>query len=162
MSNSESKLKVALRRNQQKREAPSYLDAISRIVELDSGKLKLLDAGASLGFEEALLERTRKGMTDGSIRRTTEISADELESAIAEVLPGLGKGPVIVAPVNSMHLAFELPRAPSPRQLHELLLLDGDTIFVVSNDLASGVGVDFYDSEKRIGKCFEVDSWCSN
>src|SRR5437867_9139740 len=131
---------AAIRRNLQKRGWGAYLKLVVRVLELDGASLQLLEASESLRFERELFAKTRKGLADGSIHRITEVSEEELDSTITSVFSDMAFGPVIIAPANSMQFAFAVPYSPLPKQLHDLVLLDGVSVFVVAPYLDCGLG----------------------
>ena len=63
---------------------------------------------------------------------------------------------------NFMQFAFILSRPPTPRQLCDLVTLDKDSVYVVSPDLSSGIGLDLYEGESKAGIRYEVDLWFRN
>jgi hypothetical protein len=129
------------------------------VCNLDTGRVRLLGAEESLDFEKRLFDSTRSGFADGTIRRRVEVTGGELGRVIADALGALSLRDTIVAPVKSMEFAFAVESTPNPEQLRRLVLLDGDSVFVVSPDLQRGMGIDLYESETRSGMCFEVSVW---
>jgi hypothetical protein len=155
-------LQIKFRQNSQSRGWKPFLHKLTKILEADADALRCLEAAESLRFEREVFEKTRQGFVDGSITRITELSLEQASPLVAKALAALSQGRMwVVAPSNSMQFAFSISYLPSQKQLCELVDLDGDSVYVVSPDLASGVGLDLYACENRVGRCYEIDLWPS-
>jgi hypothetical protein len=153
------KLQIGFRQNLQIRKWKPFLDQVVKTLEVNPSAVQLIDAAESLRFEKNLFTKTRQGLADGSITRVLELSLEEVYTVLSEMYSKLSLTKVLVAPVNSMQFAFSIPNPPTPKQLCDLVSLDGDSVYVVDPDLTSGIGVDLYNCETRPGKCYEANLW---
>lgn len=148
---------VARRRNEQQRRGEAFLKTLAEHTGLGNGKVRLVDPARSVELERRVYSFVREGIRSGGIERLCHLALSEAVSRCGSALQVLGEAEVDVLLCHSPDFIFRCRASVVAGALESLMLLDRDTVTVVSDDGTAGCALDA--ETEDAAKLFEVDLW---
>ena len=147
---------AARRKNIQRREGASFFASLS---ELGVNYGDFVDARFSVDTEE-LMETILCGECKHiNVRRTSELSWDEVSESLSKIQPRSQNEKIIVYFCHYRDMAFYADETDIIINLHRVLMWDKDSVYACAVDGMSGFGVDMYISEISGQTRFTLDLW---
>ena len=155
-------LKVAMRRNTQKRQWEEYVTKLCESTSIPVECVAMIDAAQSVVIEEAFSALVRQNVKadfrEKPIWRIEEITLDEAWSYINKYSTSLPEYSIVLL-CHGSDFMFRAPTELIIKSLNNLLKFDRDTVNIFAEDLKQGIALDMYESWISRKIRYEVWGW---